>query len=91
MSACRRVKIRGRVQGVFFRHHTKQESDRLGITGWVRNMPDGSVEALICGPDDKLDEMESWLAKGPPTAVVEETESNTHQPETAFTHFEIRY
>lgn len=90
-SICRKVRIRGRVQGVCFRHHTQQQAGRLGITGWVRNLPDGSVEALICGPDNKLDKMESWLAEGPPTATVEETESSANQPDTAFSRFEIRY
>jgi acylphosphatase len=91
VSACRRIRIRGRVQGVFFRHHTKQEADRLGITGWVKNLPDGSVEALICGGEKQLERMESWLAEGPPAATVEEIESSTQQPDTTFSHFEVRY
>jgi len=68
---CLRVRVTGRVQGVFFRESTRREATRLGVTGWVRNCPDGSVEALICGDDARLAIMRAWLAHGPPTARVD--------------------
>ncbi|HKJ82392.1 MAG TPA: acylphosphatase [Mariprofundaceae bacterium] len=77
--SCRRIRIYGRVQGVFFRHHTKQQAKHLGISGWVRNLPDGSVEAVICGSTEQLDRMESWLAEGPEGANVEKMESRIDQ------------
>jgi acylphosphatase len=65
------VRIRGRVQGVAFRAYTQAEARRLGLTGWVRNEPQGSVEALAEGAPDALD---AWLARchhGPPMARVD--------------------
>ncbi|MFQ5355330.1 MAG: acylphosphatase [Mariprofundaceae bacterium] len=67
---CVLVRVRGRVQGVFFRHHSKQVAERLKLKGWVRNCPDGSVETLICGDTTQIEAMQSWLAHGPPLAEV---------------------
>ncbi len=67
---CLRVMIGGRVQGVCFRHYTRQKAIELGIGGWVRNLPDGHVEALINGPGAKIDAMLGWLAHGPDDARV---------------------
>ena len=66
-----KVRIYGRVQGVFFRHHTKLTADGLGLTGWVRNRADGSVEALCSGTIDTVDQMIEWLRQGPDSAVVD--------------------
>ncbi len=71
---CLRVRVTGRVQGVFFRDSTRREAERLGVTGWVRNRPDGSVEALICGSETQLATMRAWLAHGPPAARVDAIE-----------------
>jgi len=68
----RRFIVRGVVQGVFFRAATQQTAQRLGLTGWVRNRDDGSVELLACGGLSQLDELERWLWQGPPRARVEE-------------------
>lgn len=65
-----KVRIYGRVQGVFFRHHTKLMADGLGLTGWVRNCPDGSVEALCSGSTDMVNQMIDWLHLGPDSALV---------------------
>ena len=65
-----KVMIQGRVQGVGFRYYTEQQAKRLGITGWVRNCADGSVEALICGNEVQTKAMLSWLKHGPPSASV---------------------
>lgn len=60
----------GRVQGVWFRASTQHQAERLGLTGWVRNLPDGRVEGWAEGPEDRLDALEAWLAHGPDQAQV---------------------
>jgi len=62
--------VQGRVQGVFFRAYTKEEADRLGLVGWVRNLHDGKVEALIEGKAAAIDRMIDWLHEGSPMANV---------------------
>jgi acylphosphatase len=64
------ARIRGRVQGVCFRVWTQDEAWALGLSGWVRNEPDGSVTALISGPDDAVATMLKKLRSGPPGAKV---------------------
>jgi acylphosphatase len=64
------VRVRGVVQGVGFRHATTRQAHSLGITGWVANLPDGSVEALVQGPVDQIDRMLEWMRHGPPSARV---------------------
>jgi len=71
-SHCELVRIQGNVQGVCFRYYAKFEADRLGVRGWVKNLPDGSVEALICGSDAQLSSMRDWLSHGPPSARVQQ-------------------
>jgi acylphosphatase len=66
----RRALVSGQVQGVGFRHHTKVHARELGLTGWVRNLPDGTVEALIEGPESAVDSMITWLQRGPPASRV---------------------
>lgn len=68
------LRIYGQVQGVFFRASTEAEARRLGLTGWVRNRPDGSVEALAEGPKAKLEELAAWCRHGPPRAQVDRVE-----------------
>ncbi len=60
----------GRVQGVFFRDYTRQEAQRLGLTGWVRNLSNGSVETEFEGSGDHVDIMLEWLATGSPLSLV---------------------
>ncbi len=76
MSDARTVKVRvtGRVQGVGFRWWTQQEARRPGLTGWVRNEDDGSVRALLRGPEDAVGRMLERLRHGPPGARVEHVE-----------------
>jgi acylphosphatase len=70
----RQVLIRGRVQGVGFRYWTMREAIRLGVTGWVRNRRDGSVEALFAGPPDVVANMMARCQKGPESAHVDAVE-----------------
>ncbi|AUX26560.1 MULTISPECIES: acylphosphatase [Sorangium] len=63
--------VRGRVQGVFFRASTQREAKRLGLTGWVKNRADGSVEVLAEGEEDELKELIAWANRGPSAARVE--------------------
>jgi acylphosphatase len=66
--------VSGRVQGVFFRSSTRGKALRLGITGWVRNLRDGRVEALFEGDSNKVDEVIEFCQKGPPSAIVEKVD-----------------
>jgi acylphosphatase len=68
---CVNIMIRGRVTGVFFRAATQREAKRLGITGWVRNRNDASVEILAEGEEDSIKEIVSWAHHGPSAARVE--------------------
>lgn len=89
--SCLLARIRGRVQGVCFRHYTEQEANRLGIRGWVRNMPDGSVEACIAGNETQMCAMKRWLQHGPSYASVEHVEfADASLPEN-HNGFSIRY
>ena len=69
-----RVRVTGRVQGVWFRGWTRAEAERLGLRGWVRNAADGSVEAVIAGPEDAVEAMVAALHRGPEMARVDGVE-----------------
>lgn len=71
MSKAVQVRIEGRVQGVWFRAWTRGEAVRRGLSGWVRNLADGSVEALFAGPEPVVDEMLKACWDGPPAARVD--------------------
>lgn len=66
-----RCYISGRVQGVWFRASTKAQAEQLMIGGWARNLPDGRVEVLACGTEEKLEEFYAWLKHGPQHARVD--------------------
>lgn len=74
------VIVHGKVQGVWFRAHAKGMADRIGIAGWVRNLPDGSVEAVFEGEDDKVEEMIKWCHTGSPMANVTKVEVEYEEP-----------
>src|SRR5207245_1597842 len=67
----RRVVVSGEVQGVFFRDTCRRVAERHGASGWVRNLPDGTVEAVFEGEPDAVEELVSWSRQGPPTAIVD--------------------
>jgi acylphosphatase len=71
----RRLSIQGVVQGVWFRESMRQEAARLGITGWVRNRADGSVEAMVQGTAQAIEAITQWAQRGPEQARVERVES----------------
>lgn len=75
--------VRGRVQGVGFRYHTRAEAERLGLSGWVRNLPDGGVEVQAEGPSDRVNELIAWCRIGPPSAKVERLEALEEGPASA--------
>ncbi len=70
MTACQHFRVSGRVQGVGFRFAACAEARRLGITGWVRNLPNGDVEAYACGDAGQLLAFGQWLRRGPRSARV---------------------
>ena len=75
-----RVCVRGRVQGVFFRAEAQRRAASLGLAGWVRNLPDGSVEAVFEGGDERVDSMVDWTRRGPAGAQVEEVDAVEEAP-----------
>lgn len=74
------VTVTGRVQGVFFRAEARREASRLGVAGWVRNDPDGSVAAHFEGDQDAVEAMVAWCREGPPHARVERVDVRDTQP-----------
>jgi acylphosphatase len=83
--------VHGRVQGVGFRYTTRQVAQRLGLTGWVRNLPTGSVEVWAQGDPDAVDDLRAWLEYGPPGAMVHTLEVEPVEPEQGMVGFEVRY
>ena len=81
-----RVRVSGRVQGVGFRYSTQRRARSLGLGGWVRNLPDGSVEAVFEGDPERVDSMVEWCRRGPTGAFVDGIETHEEQPagETMF-------
>jgi acylphosphatase len=67
---CFRCLVGGRVQGVFFRASAREQAQRLGLTGYARNLPDGRVEVFACGPAEAVGRLRDWLRTGPPRAEV---------------------
>lgn len=83
--------VSGRVQGVFFREKTKKKAEKLEVTGWIKNILDGRVEAIFEGNRDKVEEMVDWTRKGPIWAKVEALDVIWEDDRTEFEGFEIRY
>ncbi len=80
MAIRRRVTAYGKVQGVFLRDSTRQEAERLGVTGWVRNKPNGSVEAVFEGDPDMVEAMVWFLRNDPGSAEVDRVDVDEEEP-----------
>jgi acylphosphatase len=85
------VLIEGRVQGVFFRAATRDEARARGLSGWVRNLPDGRVEALFEGEKPVVENMLTWCRKGPPYAYVDQVEEDWQNYQGDLTDFRVVY
>lgn len=87
----RRVNLRitGSVQGVFFRESARQQAERLGLAGWVKNLPDGSVAALAEGEQDAVDGFVAWCHQGPPTARVVQVAVTDEPPRGDLSSFAV--
>lgn len=86
-----RVRVEGRVQGICFRYYARETGVELGLTGWVRNCPDGAVETLIHGPDEAVKRMLEWLGHGPPSAVVSRIQVDPADGEALPSGFKISH
>lgn len=86
-----RIFVTGRVQGVFFRQALKVAAKRNGVHGWVRNLSDGRVEAVLEGSDGGLDRVTEWVHAGPANARVEDVEIRNEEPFGEFDSFDVRY
>lgn len=82
--------ISGRVQGVFFRARTRDEANRRNLTGWVKNLHDGRVEAVFEGDDEDIQSMINWCRTGPPHAVVTDVTVKRETYRGEFSDFTIR-
>jgi len=85
------VRVFGRVQGVLFRHNTAVVARKLGVSGYVRNMDDGSVEAIYEGDKKAVEDMVEWTKKGPAHARVESYRLRWEEPTGEFSGFFVRY
>ena len=83
--------ITGRVQGVFFRASTREQAEKLNLSGWVRNLPDGSVEIQAEGDKESLARFLDWCKSGPPNALVENVETKYINPTGELGSFNIQY
>ena len=81
--------ISGHVQGVCFRAHAEEEAARLGLTGYARNLPEGHVEALVQGDEEKIHSFIEWSKKGSRSAKVEKVEVSWSEPTQAYEDFRI--
>lgn len=89
MAVRRHLWIEGHVQGVWFREATREEAERHGVRGWVRNLVDGRVEAVLEGPAAAVERLEAWCSHGPPSARVDDVEAKAEAPTGEFTAFRV--
>jgi len=90
MRVARRMVISGRVQGVGFRYFAQEAAAREGVTGWVRNLPDGRVEAYLEGENDSVTRVERAIRQGPRGARVDKVEVDTEEPSSGYSDFSVR-
>ncbi len=93
MSTPRRLSaiVHGRVQGVFFRDFTRRQAWALGLTGYVRNLPDGTVEVIAEGPQEALQKLLDQTGAGPSGARVDRVDVHWEEQSSEFDRFEVRY
>ncbi|WP_425393034.1 acylphosphatase [Ekhidna sp.] len=85
-----RIRVKGKVQGVFFRASTEEKANQLGLKGWVRNEPDGSVLIEIEGKEEPIRDFKQWCTIGPSAAQVETVKVEEIEKQ-GFTRFEVRH
>lgn len=88
MKITRRLRIFGRVQGVFFRESMRQRADQLKVTGWVRNRTDGTVEAVVQGEAFEVETLVDWARRGPDAAKVDKVEVESVEEEVDYAIFD---
>lgn len=86
-----RARVHGRVQGVNFRHYTIQEAQKLDLSGWVKNLPDGTVQVIAEGPRSQLQQLVTFLHKGSPSARVDQVERDWEEATGEFNGFRVKY
>jgi len=86
---CVHCYISGRVQGVFYRASTKSEASNLGLSGWVKNLPDGRVEALVCGEENIVNQLIKWMHTGPAGAKVSKVDTTLETWQEDFVSFNV--
>ncbi|MBI3611230.1 MAG: acylphosphatase [Nitrospirae bacterium] len=91
MSVRAKILVSGRVQGVYYRAFTQDAAERLGLTGFCRNLPDGRVEVVTEGDREVIETLIEQLRKGPPRAQVEDLQTVWRPAEGRFKNFSIRY
>ena len=85
------VFVTGRVQGVSFRFYTRKKAMQLGLQGWVRNLPDGRVEVIAEGHEERLEQLLQWCRQGPSMAQVKEIRADWENQSEALVDFAIRH
>jgi acylphosphatase len=90
MTECMHCIVSGRVQGVAYRVSTRSRAAELGLTGWVRNLPDGTVEVYAQGSSDALAALREWLRMGPPGANVTQLQCRPAAVTEGLSGFEVR-
>jgi len=83
--------VSGRVQGIFFRENTKKKAEKLAISGWVKNLRDGRLEAIFEGDRENIEKMVNWAKKGPIWAKIDDFSLVWEDYLGQFKDFEIRY
>lgn len=86
---CQKLIVKGMVQGVGFRYHTCHEGLKLGLTGYAKNLYDGSVEVVACGSESRVEALCEWLLKGPRTATVDSVTREPCEQQKRYTGFDI--
>ncbi len=87
----KKVVISGKVQGVYYRLETQKAAQKAKVNGYVKNLANGSVEAVFSGPAGAVEQMVAWWRQGPPASRVDQVTEHTPPAQTDYNGFEIRY